>query len=148
MSKEDLPILDMSNPQHRKVLIDYIKGLRGIHRFEFVKVRDQRSLAQNAYMHGVLFAEIAKGLSEAWGEKVSMLEAKAFLKDRFLRHERINWNSGEIVGAETGHTADLDVPDCTTFIEQCLQFASEQLEINVPLPSEYGTINKENHVVV
>ena len=135
--KDDLPILNMSNPKHKRVLKGYIDGLDGLYRFEFIRCRDQRTLKQNAYMHGVVFVEIAKAMTEAWGEPVSMLSAKAQLKDMFLRRPKINKQTGEIICHETIGTSDLDKEEGALFIDQCIKWAADMLNWSVPGPGEY-----------
>lgn len=137
MPKEDLPILNMDLPEHQKALRGYIKGLRGLIRFEFTQIRDQRSISQNAYMHGVIFPLIAMGLSKLWGYPVSMLDAKADMKDRFLRVPRFNPSTGEVTSWYTKSTADLDKEECGDFIDHMKEFAKEKLEIKIPEPNEY-----------
>lgn len=137
MPQDDLPILDMSNPHHKRVLKGYIDGLHGLYRFEFIKCRDQRSLKQNAYLHGVVFTLVARALTELCGEPVSMLAAKELMKDRFLRHPRINKRTGEVHGCYTRDTSDLDKEECATFINQVIAFAADKLWLSIPAPGEY-----------
>lgn len=127
MPREDLPILNLSNPKHKRVLKQYIDGLEGNYRFEFTKVRGFRTSAQNRWWHGVVFPLIARELSELWGEPVSMLQAKAFLKDRYLRFPQVNKSTGEVMGHFTKGTSELDVAEGVEFSEAILKFAVEEL---------------------
>lgn len=135
---DDLPIFNF--PAHAKIVTQLIKGLKGIYRIELKKVQDQRTLAQNAYLHGVVFLHLAKGLSDAWGYKVSMREAKAFAKDEFLRREIVNRETGEATGKFfTPSTADLDKGECAEFIDRIREFSLEYLNTVIPDAGEYET---------
>ncbi len=139
---DDLPMLNLSNAKHRRVLVDYIKGLSGIWRFEFTKVRSQRSLNQNAYMHGVCFPLIARGLSAVrGGEPVTMLEAKDEMKDRFLRCEKVDKQTGEVVAHYTKSTHMLNVGECVEFIENMIKFAQDELGTTIPPSEDYREEN-------
>ncbi len=135
--REDPPILNMSNPQHRKLLKGYIDSLKGIYRFEFTRVRSQRTLAQNAYLHGVVLPIIAAGMSEAWGCKVTTEEAKQHVKDEFLRKPRIHPDTGEVLSWYTESTANLNVSECIEFIEKVIEFGRDKLNVTVPPAREY-----------
>jgi hypothetical protein len=142
MAKDDLPILNMSDPRHKRVLKGYIDSLDGIYRFEFAKVRDQRSLSQNAYMHGVLFTCVARGLTPLWGWAVSMDEAKRYCKEKFLRRPRVNPNTGEVKSWYTLGTHELDTEECSQFIEQVIEHCRDDLGIEVPAADEYRLVHQ------
>lgn len=133
---DDLPILNMSNPLHKRLAKNFVNSLEGICRFNITKVRDQRSLSQNAYMHGVVFMAAAKGFAEAWGGDWNMDRAKNVLKEEFLRTPIVDHN-GEVRSWETRSTADLNVEECSRFIEQCIEYCQEKLGVTVPSADEY-----------
>lgn len=135
MSKDDLPILNF--PKHRKVMRQFIDGLEGNYRIEFTKVMKGRTLAQNAYMHGVVFYWVAQGLKSAWGENVSMLQDKALMKDEFLRVPQVNKNTGEIEGYYTRGTSELNVSECIEFIEKVIDYAATKLNVTIPPAGDY-----------
>lgn len=131
MALKDHPILNFSNPLHLKLAMEFVKSRKGkgYHVFDVHALRDARTLSQNAYMHGVLFAAAAKGLSEAWGREVTMHEAKDFLKDRFLRTSVADAN-GEVRGSRTVGTSELDIAQCSWFIERVIEFCADELNID------------------
>ena len=68
MSKgEDLPFFNMSDPDQKNRIIKHLQTLQGVHEFKIRKVKDQRSLQQNAYMWGVVLPHAAKGFREQFG---------------------------------------------------------------------------------
>lgn len=134
---EDPSIFNLSNAAHKRVLLGYIKSLDGIHRVEVKKVRDQRTLSQNAYMHGVLFVDLAKALTEACGVHVDMHQAKSVAKDKFLRHPIVHPETGEVMAWFTQSTAALDVEECGRFIDQVIQLVELDMGGTVRRPEEY-----------
>jgi hypothetical protein len=83
MSKHDLPIFSL--PAHTKVIVSIIKNLApGMYRIPLERCKDQRSLSQNAYMWGVVLPYVAKGMTDAWGEKIDVNQAKAAMQKQFL----------------------------------------------------------------
>lgn len=135
--KDDLPILNLSDPRHRQVLKDYIDTLKGVYRIDLVRVRNQRTLSQNAYFHGVIVPLVARAWSAIEGYEVGPWEAKARLKDMFLRVPVVNRSTGEVTGWYTRGTSDLDVPEMSAFIERCIAFARDDLGVEVPPAEEY-----------
>ncbi len=143
MSKEDLPILNMSQAPHKKLLVDYVKSLSGVYRFEFTRVRNQRSLAQLAYLFGVVYRESAKGIRECWGDDTfGILDAHEFFKDRFLSRDVYDRQTGEVKGKTRRSTGSLDVAEMSDYIENIILFAAEQLGVSVPPAAQYDEIPK------
>jgi hypothetical protein len=133
---DDLPILNLSSAFHKRLVKNDIDRRKGLHVVHIYKLRDQRTLSQNAYLHGVVFATIAGQLGRLWGRDVNMLEAKDFLKDKFLRVPLADAR-GEVVGQRTLGTHELDTEQCGRFIDDCVAFALDELEFEVPPPRDY-----------
>lgn len=140
MSHEDLPIFNF--PKHEKVLKSIIKGLKGNYRVDFIRIRCQRSLSQNAFLHGVVFVYAAKGLSDLWGMRVSMFDAKEHYKMKFLKRERMNPATGEVIpnSAYVEHTSNLNVAECSEFIEKVIQDVQDELGVPVPAAEEFAEV--------
>jgi hypothetical protein len=138
MAKKEVPILNLSDAGHKKLLIAHIKALEGLHRIEIVRCRDQRSLAQQGYLWGVVYPVIANGLTESWQEKWDSDRVHSHLRDRFLRVPTINRNTGEVTGYETLSTQALDMGEFGLYIENCVQFGLDYAGVDVPPPSKYG----------
>lgn len=134
---KDQAILNFSDSGTRKMVRSYIDQLRGLHWFEVRKCRNQRTLSQNAFFHGVWLPRIAARYSVLWGYIVDPEEAKADLKDRFLRTMRLNKETGEKCGMYTKHTADLDVAEFAEFLDQVKQHAQDFLDIELPEANQF-----------
>lgn len=136
---DDIPLLDFSLKKHRDLLIDKINSLRGIHRVELKRVRQQRSLSQNAYLFGVVYPAVCPALTECEGEDVDSLTAHEFFKERFLRKAIVNKNTGEVLGGYSRSSVDLDVAEFSTFLQKVIEFAYDKLGVVVPPATDYGT---------
>lgn len=132
MSKDDTAILDFSNAKTRRMVIDHIRQIRGVHRFQLQRVRAQRSLQANAYLWGVVYKAVQAGLEEAWGERKSVEWIHQYLKKRFLTEPVVNRTTGEVIDETVGSTAELDTKAFAEYIDQIIQFAGEHLNVEIP----------------
>lgn len=132
MSTKDAIIIDLSNPKQRAMLLGYIKGLKGIHRVKITRCRNQRSMAQNAYLWAVVYPAVANGLEEAWGERLSVEEVHEWCKGRFNSRLIVDRNTGDVKGRRPVSTTALDTAQCTEYIEKIIRFAAEDLGVEVP----------------
>lgn len=96
--------------------------------------RKKRSQNQNAYYWAVIVAMITEAMNEA-GENVTEDLVHEFLKFRFLRYQKIDPDSGEIVFEYGRSTTALKTFEFAIYIDQCIQFAAEYLQIVIPPPS-------------
>lgn len=128
-------ILDFSNPRIKRMVIDHIKQVKGLHWFELRKARDQRTLRQNAYLWGVVYKAVQAGIEEAWGERKSVEWIHQYMKKRFLTEPVINRNTGEVIDQTVGSSAGLDTQEFADYVDQIIKFAGEYLGVNVP-PAE------------
>jgi hypothetical protein len=135
MSKHDLPIFSL--PAHTKVIVSIIKNLApGMYRIPLERCKDQRSLSQNAYMWGVVLPYVAKGMTDAWGEKIDVNQAKAAMQKQFLTRPICDQN-GEVKAEYIVGTSELSTAEFATFIDQVIQFAADMLGVAVPPASQY-----------
>jgi hypothetical protein len=139
MPKEDLPILNMGNPLHKRLLLDWVKGLHGVYRVEFTKVRNQRSLSQNAYYWGVVLPCVGRALTEQWGERFGVIRAHDLMKSMFATEPAVDRRTGEVRATLTRSTADLDVAEFAAYLDAVIGFARDELGTNVPAPGEYAS---------
>jgi hypothetical protein len=89
--------------------------------------RSQRSLDQNAYLHGVVFPAIA----EEQGDSVEGVKFD-------LMGEKWGWTttaSGHHIPVRP-HTAEMTVEECTQFIDWVIPWAAQKLNVRIPLPNE------------
>lgn len=136
---DDIPLLDFSLKKHRDLLIDKINSLRGIHRVEIKRVKNQRSLSQNSYLWGVVYPAILPTLIDASGEDIDSLEVHEMFKAKFLREAMVNKSSGEVIGSLIRSSVDLDVAEFSMFLQKVIEFAYDKLGVVVPPATDYGT---------
>lgn len=134
MSREETAILDFSDPKIKRSVLDHIATIRGLHWFEIRRCRNQRSLSQNAYLWGVVYKAVQAGLEEAWGERKSVEWIHCYLKAKFLAEPVVNKRTGEVVDHTVGSSADLDTKAFGVYIDQIIQFAAHDLNVEIPIP--------------
>lgn len=137
MKRDDLCILDLSQRPIKTLLKRNIDSAEGLHIVEIRKLKDQRTLSQNAFFHGVVCKHIGAALAEHWGGTWTLQTTKAFLKQRFLMNQIVNESTGEVVAEVVGETSALDIDQMVRFIDQCIEFGVDQLGID-PMKFETG----------
>lgn len=98
-------------------------------KFELTPVTKKRSTGQNAYLHYILFTQLAEGLSKKLNKPVTMYFAKALVKFKFLKESTV-------FGTVIKGTSDLTTKECMEFIEKCQQYGAQMLNISIPSPNE------------
>lgn len=98
------------------------------------KKRKRRSTEQNRYYWGVVVPLIQSGLKEI-GEFVTIEDTHEILKIKFLRRQRVDENTGEVIFERTASTADLSTVEFLEYIERCALFAAEWLGVTIPEPT-------------
>lgn len=99
-----------------------------------------RSLAQNAYYHGVIVSSFIQAAEEEWGKKFSHDQAHEILKVNCLFEEKVNEQTGEIIRIP-GSTTENDTFDQEAYHDRCRRLISDYFNFTVPLPNEQGTID-------
>ena len=130
---KDAPVLNFDNRQIRLSVMDQVSRAKGPCRFALVPVKCQRTSAQNRAFHGVVAPLIAQAMSEVYGRDIDAEGAKAFLKHRFLLRDFVDAKTGEVVGQYIPSTADLDTREMVQFIEHCLEFARDYLDLHIEI---------------
>lgn len=97
--------------------------------------RKKRSDPQNRYYWGVVVEMIRAGMKEM-GDVVTPEQVHEFLKWRFLREQRVDESTGEVLYEYAGSTAKLKTVEFGEYIEKCCQFAAEYLGVSIPLPQQ------------
>lgn len=95
--------------------------------------RKKRTLDQNAYYWAVIVEQICEAMNDA-GENVTPKEVHEFLKFRFLKVQKINQETGEVLWEYGRSTSSLKTFEFSLFLDDCIQFAAEYLGIKIPLP--------------
>jgi hypothetical protein len=104
--------------------------------FTVEEFRQKRSSPQNRYYHGVVVELIYRGMQDAGidrlydhGPMLTKDRTHDYLKDMFLKAPG---PFGEI----TRSTTELNTQEFGEYIERCVQFAAEYLNVVIPPPGE------------
>lgn len=135
MSSDSI-ILDLDVPKHKQMVIGWIRSCKGPHKIKISKVRQTRTQSQNAWYWACVLPAVANGLLDAWGEDLSTEEVHEWLKGRFNSQPIVDRTTGEIKGKRPCSTAALDTKQFSEFIDKVIQFAGEQLQVEIPPPSK------------
>jgi len=113
----------------RKGFIIYIRQFAGKDVIIDVKrKKTNRSLQQNAFFHSWINL-----LSEHTGYDFE--EMKEIVKFKFLKTEKINENTGEVL-TFIKHTSKLNKEDFAEFCNNVQKWCNEEFNIRLPLPNE------------
>ena len=95
--------------------------------------KKHRSDPQNRYYWGVVVEMIRAGMKDM-GDAVTTEQVHEFLKWRFLRVQKIDENTGEVLYEYAGNTRKLGTIAFSEYVEHCCKFAGEYLGVEIPLP--------------
>jgi len=118
----------------RKSFDNDLKGLKNGLVTITVKRRNQRSLAQNAYIH--LLFTIFKTELNALGNEFTMEQVKEIAKAKFLTIDVVNENTGECIGQRVKGTHELSKVEMMEFVENVIRWAADMFHITLPYPNE------------
>jgi len=93
----------------------------------------KRSLDQNAYYWGVVVKLTCNAMNES-GDGVTPKEVHEFLKFRFNRVQKIDTETAEVLWEYGKSTTKLNTVRFMLYIEDCIQFAAQYLNIVIPPP--------------
>lgn len=99
--------------------------------------KDKRSNPQNRYYRGVICELIGDALKDSgWEPKECSNDAvHAMLKLRFLKEDRPIGKDGEFLTVVKS-TTELDKEEFGAYIEHCIRFAAEYLNVVIPEPGQ------------
>lgn len=121
------------NPKTIKTLVESLKD--GKWKVE-ISTLDKRSLAQNAYLHGILIPEFRNALvSVGYDEVKTDSQAKQIMKSMFLSAETVNKETGEMI-KYVRKTSDLTKEELNILIDEVIKFAAEHMNYQIPFPNE------------
>lgn len=95
--------------------------------------KKHRSDPQNRYYWGVVVEMIRAGMKDM-GDEVTVEQVHEFLKWRFLRVQKVDENTGEVLYEYAGSTRKLGTIAFSEYVENCCKFAGEYLGVEIPLP--------------
>jgi len=94
----------------------------------------KRSLNQNNFYWGVVVPLVREGLFDV-GYRFTIEETHDHLKREFLKKEKVNYQTGEILQT-TGSTQELTTSEFMDFIAEIQQWSVEYLNTEIPDPGE------------
>ena len=100
----------------------------------YERKRKKRSLNQNAFWHGVVVPGICNALNEL-GEMVTNDQVHEFLKLRFLRVQKFDMETGELLYEYGRSTASLNKVEFSLLIESTVLWALETFSYEIPPPN-------------
>lgn len=136
--KTNLPEFNLSLAEHSRMLVSYVKALRGVHRVEITKVRAPHSDPQRRYYRGVVVPCVALGLLEAWGEEMDLEETHIWLRKKFLTVPLVDRTTGEVVDDRVRSTTELDTAEFSSYLDEIIRFAADKLSTEVPPAAQYA----------
>ena len=103
----------------------------------------KRSLPQNSYYWSVCVPMVKKGLQDiGYREVKTNNDAHEVLKHLFLKKKYTNEESGEEI-VVPGSTANLKTVEFNMFLEELWLWASDYLNIQIPMPNEQTVLFKD-----
>jgi thioredoxin-related protein len=120
---------------NRAQLVKFIEEMKkeeGVHYIKREK-KNKRTSPQNRYMH-LMFSLIQKGFYDrGYREIKSTEDAKYVMKELFLAYTVENETGGKVKLVR--RTRDLNKEQMAEFIDECIQFAAENLDVVIPPPN-------------
>ena len=115
-----------------KLIRESFDNLRGC-RVEVTidKAKKKRSTPQNAYLHGIVIPMITDRI-KFLGTMITQAKVKELLKFEFLKQELLV--GSDYITTIKG-TSELNTKEFNEFIENCIMWAAETLDIQIPEPS-------------
>lgn len=127
--------------RNRNMVLALIKSFEGKQlRLTFEKPRKKRSNPQNAYYWGCLIPITQQAILEEWGDVWTAEMCHEFYKSKFLFHERVNEDTGEVIRIPKS-TTENSTTDQEVYHSDIREFLREWFNVNAPLPNEEVTLN-------
>ena len=101
--------------------------------------KTKRSHPQNKFYWSAVVPIIRQGLKDL-GYTMTLEESHDFLKDKFLRQELVNQDTGEVLGTRTRSTTELSKVEMVEYIDNIMEFSATILGIVIPPPEHQTTI--------
>jgi 6-pyruvoyl-tetrahydropterin synthase len=105
-----------------------------------IEPKKKRTIPQNAYIHAVLFPELANAFKDAGYEGIDAQLAKDIAKKEFLTRQIVNSETGE-VKEYVKDTSKLSTLEMNEFIESVIRYAAVNMNYEIPYPQEQSRMN-------
>jgi hypothetical protein len=134
--RSELVHIDNGLIKNRQDAKNLFAGLTGDYIITVEPASKVRSIQQNKYYWKCVVPLIRKGLfDKGWEDIRTNMAAHNWLKETFLKDQVVNIITGETKSIE-GSTRKLSTQEFNEYIERVIQFAAEDLEIQIALPNE------------
>lgn len=127
-----MPLQGKLQCQPFALLLETLRG-KSI-KIEVSDAKPSRSSQANRYYWGVVVFLIWKGLKDQ-GWEMTREGTHEMLRVRFLSEDRPINEDGEFVTVVRS-TTDLSTEEFGVYLEQCVRFAAEYLNVTIPAPGE------------
>ena len=128
-------ILNMSDTAKKYAMLNRLRRLEGPYRITVVQYRPRRSDRQNRYYWPCFVGPFADFLRDQ-GQQVSDDHAHDLIKRKFL-HREATRDTGEVIGAYTESTTQLDTAEFNEFLDRVAYWLHDMFGIVVPDPDDY-----------
>ena len=98
------------------------------------KQRRPRTNPQNAYYWAVVVEYCRQGIIDLWGEPLDHSQVHETLGWTYLKRQKIDERTGEVVLEYVESTTNLSTAEMTEYIERCRGWAAMYLGIQIPDP--------------
>lgn len=115
----------------------------GEYLYEGKKVRNPRSLDQNAWLWGCIYPMLLDALNHAGWEFTSELQIHEFFRDRLARQKVINKFTGEVVEFPDS-TSTMDTVTFSSYCEKLREYGKEYLGIEISDPDKNWAVKGHN----
>lgn len=123
----------IQNPKAIRTLVESLKDSK--YKVEISPV-NQRSLPQNAYLHGLLIPEFRKALNSVGYDEVKTdAQAKLIMKSMFLTASIYSETQKTEINY-VRRTRDLNKEELNILIEEVIKFAAENMNYIINFPNE------------
>jgi hypothetical protein len=126
--------------RNRNIVLDAIKSFNGCDVVITIdKPKKKRSNNQNAFYWGCLVPLMQSGAKDLWGEVWSTDKAHKHLSSKFVFHESVNTQTGEITQTPKS-TTELTTTGWEVYMTEIRIYLLQDFDIDAPEPNQEITL--------
>lgn len=129
--KDGIP--QWETPEKKIRLLKFFEGKRVT--FYIEEYNSTRSLRQNRYLWGVVYAAALQGFRDIGYDLLNEDEVHGIFTEMFLSRKRMNELTGEVLPLIQS-TTTLTTVEFEEYAERIRRFSAEHLNISIPTPNE------------
>ncbi|MCC8154595.1 MAG: hypothetical protein LIP01_10500 [Tannerellaceae bacterium] len=107
----------------------------GVYQITIKRVRRARTLDQNAWLWGIVYPMLLKGLLDAGWEFTSIEQVHEFFKKQMTIDNVVNKDTGEVIEFPQS-TSLMDTVTFSTYVDKLREYAREFLNMEIPDPDK------------